>query len=130
MVRDARPYTSRSTPRSPTTTACWAPPTTDELATFFDVAVRTVDGWLRVHPEFAQAVQSGRAIADAEIAHRLYQRAMGYDYAAHAARRWRRHRTSAGSASKDGPSSRRDHLPKCRKCRKSPVSAFRDATRA
>ena len=59
---------------------CLLGATNDELALFFDVAARTVDDWLKVHPDFAHAVQTGRAAADAEIARRLYQRAMGYDY--------------------------------------------------
>jgi hypothetical protein len=59
---------------------CLLGATNDELASFLEVSARTVDDWLKVHAEFAQAVQTGRAVADAEIAHRLYQRAMGYDY--------------------------------------------------
>jgi hypothetical protein len=59
---------------------CLLGATNDELATFFDVSARTVDDWLKVHPEFATAVQNGRAAADAAIARKLYQRAMGYDY--------------------------------------------------
>jgi hypothetical protein len=52
----------------------------DELAAFFRVSPRTLDNWLRTHPAFASAVRDGRAIADAAIARRLFQRAMGYDY--------------------------------------------------
>ena len=59
---------------------CLLGATNDELAGFFAVSPRTVDDWLQVHPEFASAVHSGRAAADASIARRLYQRAMGYDY--------------------------------------------------
>jgi hypothetical protein len=60
---------------------CLLGATNDELAGYFGVAPRTIDDWLRVHPEFAQAVHNGRDVADAQIARRLQQRAMGYDYA-------------------------------------------------
>jgi hypothetical protein len=61
---------------------CLLGATNDELAGFFDVAPRTVDNWLSVHPEFATAVRNGRVAADAGIARRLYRRADGYDYVA------------------------------------------------
>jgi hypothetical protein len=61
---------------------CLPGATNDELAGFFDVAPRTVDDWLKAHPEFATAVRNGRAAADASIARRLFQRGMGYDYEA------------------------------------------------
>jgi hypothetical protein len=60
---------------------CLLGATNEELATFFEVSARTVDDWLKVHPDFAAAVQNGRAAADAMVARKLYQRAMGYDYA-------------------------------------------------
>jgi hypothetical protein len=54
--------------------------TDDQLAGFFQVSRRTLDDWLQAHPRFARAVRDGRAAADATIARRLFQRAMGYDY--------------------------------------------------
>jgi len=59
---------------------CLLGATNDELADFFEVSARTLDDWLKVYPDFAQAVRNGRDAADASIARRLYQRAMGYDY--------------------------------------------------
>jgi hypothetical protein len=59
---------------------CLLGATNDELAGYFGVAPRSVDCWLQAHPEFARAVRNGRDVADAQIARRLQQRAMGYDY--------------------------------------------------
>jgi hypothetical protein len=59
---------------------CLLGATNDELADFFEVSARTLDDWLKAHPDFAQAVRNGRDAADASIARRLYQRAVGYDY--------------------------------------------------
>ena len=59
---------------------CLAGATNDDLAQAFDVATRTVDRWLQAHPAFAEAVRRGRLIADGEVAHNLYRRAIGYTY--------------------------------------------------
>jgi hypothetical protein len=52
-----------------------------ELARFFDVSERTIAGWDKAHPEFAQSRMSGKLPADAEIAAKLYHRARGYEHA-------------------------------------------------
>lgn len=54
--------------------------TNDELATFFEVSRSTIDEWLRVHPEFAEAVRKGRDIIDMAVADKLLSRAMGYTH--------------------------------------------------
>jgi hypothetical protein len=59
---------------------CLAGATNQELADGFDVGHSTIDNWLRKHPEFAQAVRSGRSLADGKVAHGLYARAIGYSY--------------------------------------------------
>jgi hypothetical protein len=59
---------------------CLAGATNDDLAEAFDVATRTIGNWLTTQPEFAEAVRSGRLIADGEVAHKLYSRAIGYTY--------------------------------------------------
>ena len=51
-----------------------------ELARFFDVAPVTLQEWLTSVPEFAAAVCAGRALADAEVADRLWRRAIGYSH--------------------------------------------------
>ena len=51
-----------------------------KLAQLFEVAESTVDKWIAEIPEFSGKVMEGREIADAEIAHSLYQRAKGYSH--------------------------------------------------
>jgi transcriptional regulator with XRE-family HTH domain len=53
--------------------------TNDKLAEFLGVSVATIGNWLRDFPAFREAVQQGRARADAEVADKLYTRATGYD---------------------------------------------------
>lgn len=51
-----------------------------ELATFFHVTVSTLCLW-KANPEFSDALKRGKAIADAEVASKLYHRATGYEHA-------------------------------------------------
>jgi len=53
--------------------------TLEHLAAGFGVDPSTVDDWIAAHEEFAIAIENGRTIADAEVAHGLYRRAVGYD---------------------------------------------------
>ena len=59
---------------------CLAGATNRDLAETFEVGHSTIDNWLHKHPEFAQAVRRGRALADGKVAHGLYARAIGYSY--------------------------------------------------
>ena len=54
--------------------------TNPELADFFKVAVSTLSKWLAEIPEFSDALKEGREIANANVANRLYERAMGYSH--------------------------------------------------
>ena len=56
---------------------CLLGATNDELAEFFGVSPRTIDNWIAVHPEFADAVHRGRAVADAVVVRALFDRAKG-----------------------------------------------------
>lgn len=60
---------------------CLLGATNEELARSLDVSVSTIDAWLVAHPEFSSAVKRGREQADAEVANRLYKRALGYEHA-------------------------------------------------
>jgi hypothetical protein len=51
-----------------------------ELATVFDVCETTINAWKREHVEFREALKSGKMVADANVADRLYKRAMGYTH--------------------------------------------------
>jgi hypothetical protein len=51
-----------------------------EIADFFEVAESTVNNWKDAHPEFSEALKKGKALADAEVADKLYRRALGYSH--------------------------------------------------
>src|SRR5262249_54514915 len=51
-----------------------------ELARFFDVPPATLQEWLASVTEFAAAVRAGRTPADADVADRLWRRAVGYSH--------------------------------------------------
>jgi hypothetical protein len=48
-----------------------------ELASFFEVSERTINRWKVEYADFAGAVQSGKVVADGNVARSLYQRATG-----------------------------------------------------
>lgn len=54
--------------------------TDKEMADFFDVAESTLNLWKKEHSEFSESLKRGKVIADANVADRLYQRAMGYEH--------------------------------------------------
>ena len=59
---------------------CLLAATNEALGGFFGVTSRTVDNWIAVHPEFAKAIETGRTVADAEIARSLFARAKDYSH--------------------------------------------------
>lgn len=54
--------------------------TDKELAEFFGVAVSTFNLWKKNHPQFSESLKEGKALADAEVADKLFQRATGYSH--------------------------------------------------
>lgn len=54
--------------------------TNQELAGFFGVADTTIDKWIKEKPEFSGAITRGKHLADANVAERLYNRALGYSH--------------------------------------------------
>lgn len=54
--------------------------TDKELADFFEVAESTINLWKTEHPEFSESIKRGKSEADANVAERLYQRAMGFEH--------------------------------------------------
>ena len=49
-----------------------------ELAASFEVSEATINNWKLEYPEFLESIKKGKAVADAEVSDRLYQRAMGF----------------------------------------------------
>lgn len=56
--------------------------TDEQLAAIFEVSEETINAWKRAHVEFSTALREGKAIADSEVAHSLYRRAVGYRHRA------------------------------------------------
>lgn len=51
-----------------------------ELANFFEVSIPTLNAWKKKHPKFLNSIKEGKDEADANVADRLYNRAMGYSH--------------------------------------------------
>lgn len=51
-----------------------------ELGDFFGVSEQTINSWKQKFPEFLEALKTGKASADANVAHSLYRRALGYSH--------------------------------------------------
>ena len=49
-----------------------------DLANAFGVTEVTIHTWRKTYPEFAIALKEGKELSDANVANRLYNRAMGY----------------------------------------------------
>lgn len=55
--------------------------TTEDLADFFRVSIRTVENWIAFQEEFGKAVREAKSeFADAHVERALYRRARGYSY--------------------------------------------------
>jgi hypothetical protein len=54
--------------------------TNDELAEFFCVNVDTIHEWKKQHKDFSDAISAGKLKADADVAAKLHERAMGAEW--------------------------------------------------
>ena len=52
----------------------------EDLAELFKVSRNTIGNWLARYPEFRKAMQDGRDVADADVAHALLQKAKGFTH--------------------------------------------------
>ena len=59
---------------------CLLGATLEEIADFFGVVRQTIDNWQDAYPGFLDAITRGKTEADANVAGRLYERAMGYTH--------------------------------------------------
>ena len=57
---------------------CLLGATNETLADFFGVTRRTIQNWIAIHPDFADAVRKGRVAADAKVVRALFERATGF----------------------------------------------------
>lgn len=51
-----------------------------EVAQAFEVSIRTIYRWKLEHPEFAEALEVGKDVADQAVERSLYKRAVGYTF--------------------------------------------------
>jgi len=51
-----------------------------EIAEFFGVSEQTLNTWKHAHPEFLDALKTGKGPADQRVEASLYRRATGYTY--------------------------------------------------
>lgn len=58
---------------------CLLGATDAEMANFFGVSEQTLNTWKKKYPEFLESLKKGKSIADANVASKLYNRAIGYD---------------------------------------------------
>ena len=61
------------------TKLCMLGATDKELADFFHITESTLNLWKTQHPEFSESLKQGKDYADANVASKLYHRAIGYD---------------------------------------------------
>lgn len=59
---------------------CLAGFTDKDMADFFGVVESTINLWKQKHPKFSESIKKGKVVADGEVAQKLYQRAIGYQY--------------------------------------------------
>lgn len=59
---------------------CLLGATDAEMGDFFGVSEQTINAWKKAHPRFLEAITRGKTEADANVAQRLYQRAIGYEH--------------------------------------------------
>lgn len=55
--------------------------TDKEIADFFEVTEQTINNWKTDFPHFFESIKKGKIFADAEVANKLYHRAIGYEHA-------------------------------------------------
>lgn len=61
---------------------CLLGATDADMADFFEVDQSTIGEWKTVHAEFSLSIARGKAAADANVAEKLYHRALGYSHEA------------------------------------------------
>lgn len=59
---------------------CLLGSTDKDLADFFEVDESTINNWKIDYPSFFESIKKGKQSADANVADRLYQRAMGFTH--------------------------------------------------
>ena len=74
-----RPTTYRPENADIARQACMLGATNEALAGRFEVCRRTIDNWIATIPDFSNAVQQGRQVADGSVVSALFARATGME---------------------------------------------------
>lgn len=61
---------------------CLLGATDKELGEFFGVSAQTINAWKKSQPDFLDSITRGKTLADANVAEKLYKRALGYKHQA------------------------------------------------
>ncbi|WP_313386917.1 hypothetical protein [Chishuiella sp.] len=59
---------------------CLLGATDSEIGDFFNVSEVTINAWKKEYPEFLKSIKKGKEYADANVANKLYNRALGYKH--------------------------------------------------
>lgn len=59
---------------------CLLGSTDKDIAEFFEVTETTINNWKIEFPLFFESIKKGKQVADANVADRLYQRALGFEH--------------------------------------------------
>ncbi|SIQ87738.1 hypothetical protein SAMN05880574_13012 [Chryseobacterium sp. RU37D] len=59
---------------------CLLGSTDKDIASFFGVTETTINNWKLEYPNFFESIKEGKEYADANVADRLYQRALGFEH--------------------------------------------------
>src|SRR5690554_800922 len=76
----ARPTKYRAEHAEQARKLCLLGATDADLADFFEVTISTINKWKKDHKGLSESLKAGKRLADADVAERLYQRAMGYSH--------------------------------------------------
>lgn len=77
-----RPTDYRDTHPDQARKLCLLGATDKEMADFFQVSESTLNLWKTAHPKFSESIACGKLAADADVAEKLYHRALGYSHKA------------------------------------------------
>lgn len=80
MAKRGRPSSYRDEYAEQAYKLCLLGATDREMANFFSVSEQTLNAWKTAHEKFLESITRGKEAADANVASRLYERAMGYSH--------------------------------------------------
>lgn len=78
MAKVGRPTDYREEYNKQAYKLCLLGSTDKDLSDFFEVSEVTINAWKNEFPEFLKSIKAGKQQADANVAGRLYKRALGF----------------------------------------------------